>query len=182
MTVVFCAERWAEAFIASCSGDEADNVFEILKVMARGIERIKGHIAGTADAYRVEKMMRTAMKKACGGIGDFAKAEIACRTLLLLVQRGLFGYRQALIEEIGKALDRKHKVLSVTLETVAPLPAAFRNRLEQSIREKIHAGEIRLTEKIVPEILGGYKLRIGTRVIDASVGSLLQNMAKEIMR
>jgi F-type H+-transporting ATPase subunit delta len=181
MAAVFCAERWAEAFIASCS-DDADNVFEILKVMAGGIEHIKGHIAGTADAYRVEEMVRTATEKVYGGIGGFTGAEIALRTLSLLVRRGLFRYRQALIEEIGKALDRKNKVISVTLETVAPLPVSFRKHLEQSIKETANASEIRLTEKIAPEIVGGYKLRIGTQVIDASVGSFLQNMAKEIMR
>jgi F-type H+-transporting ATPase subunit delta len=177
---VFRADRWTEAFIASCSGN-TDDAFESFKVMVKvlntRVEPLKGRIAGTDDAYRIEKMVRVAMKKAAV---DSTGAEIACRTLVLLVRRGLFCYHQALVEEIGKALDRKNRVLSVTLETVAPLPVSFKKSLEQSIKEKTNAHEVRLTEKIAPEILGGYKLRIGMRIIDASVSSFLQNMAKKI--
>ncbi|MDR2193014.1 MAG: F0F1 ATP synthase subunit delta [Treponema sp.] len=182
MAAVFYAERWAEAFIASCSDDD-DAAFESLKAMIRGIGRMEGrHIAGTVDAKRVEIMVRTVMKKAVRSTSGITGAEIACRTLSLLVRRGLFRYRHALIEAIGIALDRKKRILSVTLETAAPLSTALMKDLEQSIKEQTNAGEVRLTERIAPDILGGYKLRIGTRVIDASVRSLLQNMAKEIMR
>jgi F0F1-type ATP synthase delta subunit len=175
----FSADRWAEAFIASC-GDDADAAFESLKVMTKALDAVihlKRRIAGTDDACRVEKMVRAAMKKAAV---DSTGVEIACRTLALLIRRGLFQRHQALIEEIGKALDRKNGVLNATLETVAPLSAPFRKNLEQSIKETAKAREIKLTEKITPELLGGYKLRVGTRVIDASVASFLQNMAKQL--
>ncbi|MDR1074133.1 MAG: F0F1 ATP synthase subunit delta [Treponema sp.] len=171
----FSADRWAEAFIASC-GDDADAAFESLKVMVKAVQRLKQRIAGTDDACHVEEIVRAAMKKA--GV-DSTGAEIACRTLALLIRRGLFQRSQTLIEEIEKALDRKNGVLIAILETAAPLPAPFRRNLEQSIKETAKAREIRLTERIAPELLGGYKLRVGTRVIDASVGSFLQNMAKQ---
>ncbi|MDR0375262.1 MAG: F0F1 ATP synthase subunit delta [Treponema sp.] len=173
----FCADRWAEAFIASCS-DDVDAAFESLKVMAKVLQTLclKARITGTDDALRVEKMARAAMKKTAA---DSPGTEIACRTLVLLIRRGLFQRSQALIEEIGIALDRRNGVLAATLETAAPLPASFRKNLEQSIKETAKAHEIRLTEKIAPELLGGYKLRVGTRVIDASVASFLQNMAKQ---
>ncbi|MDR2447851.1 MAG: F0F1 ATP synthase subunit delta [Treponema sp.] len=174
----FCADRWAEAFIASC-GDDADAAFESLKVIAKAldaVERLKKRIAGTDDACRVEKMVRAAMEKA--GV-DSSGAEIACRTLVLLIRRGLFQRHQVLIEEIGKALANKNGILIAILETAAPLSASFRRNLEQSIKKTAKAREIKLTEKIAPELLGGYKLRVGTRVIDASVSSFLQNMAKQ---
>ncbi|MDR0556392.1 MAG: F0F1 ATP synthase subunit delta [Treponema sp.] len=170
----FSAERWAEAFIASC-GDDADAAFEGLKAMAQAFNALK-RIEGTDDACQAEKIARSAMKKA--GV-DSMGVEIACRTLALLIRRGLFQRSHTLIEEIGKALDRKNGVLIATLETAAPFPASFRKNLEQSIKETAKAREIRLTERIAPELLGGYKLRIGTRVIDASVSSFLQNMTKQ---
>jgi F-type H+-transporting ATPase subunit delta len=170
----FCADRWAEAFLASC-GDDADAAFESFKVMTKAL-RLKERIAGTDDARWVEKIVRVAMKKA---VVDSPGAEIACRTLVLLIRRGLFQSGRALIEEIGKALDRKNGVLIATLETVAPLPASFRKNLERSIKETAKVREIKLAEKIAPELLGGYKLRVGTRVIDASVASFLQSMAKQ---
>ncbi|MDR2783010.1 MAG: F0F1 ATP synthase subunit delta [Treponema sp.] len=175
---VFRADRWAEAFIVSC-GDDADAAFESLNVMMEAmnaVERSRERIAGTDDARCVEKIVRAAMKKAAA---DSPGTEIACRTLVLLIRRGLFQHRQALIEEIGKALDRKNGVLTATLETAAPLSASFRKDIEQRIKETVKARAIKLTERIAPELLGGYKLRIGMWVIDASVGSFLQNMAKQ---
>jgi F0F1-type ATP synthase delta subunit len=160
--------------MASC-GDDADAAFESLKAMAGAFNALT-RVAGTDDACQAEKIMRAAMKKTGA---DSKGVEIARRTLALLIRRGFFQRNHTLIEEIGKALDRKNGVLAATLETAAPLAAPFRRNLERSIKEAAKARDIRLTERIAPELLGGYKLRVGTRVIDASVSSFLQNMAKQ---
>ena len=45
---------------------------------------------------------------------------------------------------------------------------------------KVHQGEVDLTEKINPDILGGYILQLGDQMIDASVKSQIQALGREL--
>ncbi len=172
----FTADRWAEAFIHCCA-DGADEGFQYLKVMARSLERIGSRLSGTEDAAQVEKLVRAALAQS----GSASPAtEIACHTLVLLVRRGCFKSRSALFEKIEKELDRRNHVVSVILETTVPAGEDFKKSLENAVKTKTGAVQARISEKSNPSLIGGYKIHIGTKVIDASVQSLLRDLAKEI--
>jgi F0F1-type ATP synthase delta subunit len=171
----FLADRWAMAFIDLCE-TEAEEGLEILKLMARSLEPIEP-LTGTQASLQAEKLLRTALKKA-GKTGQ--GAETALRILILLIRKGFFKYHTQLIEEIEKSLDQKNGVARVVIETFSPLDAAVKKNFEKSLKEKTRARELRLTEKPAPELLGGYRIRIGTKLIDASLRSLLRSMARSI--
>jgi F0F1-type ATP synthase delta subunit len=170
------ADRWAEAFI-SCCGRDANSGFSVLKIMLDAVSTIKGEVSGGEAAAQVEKILRAAMKRAnIWGSGD----EIACRTVALLVKKGQFKHREALVAEIETQLNRKNGIVTALVEAIAPLDDKFKQDLVKTLKQKASANEVRLTERIIPELLGGYRLRVGTVSIDASLRSLLRDMAREL--
>jgi F0F1-type ATP synthase delta subunit len=56
----------------------------------------------------------------------------------------------------------------------------FEENLRKQIQEKTGAADVKLSARIVPEILGGYRLRIGGLCIDASLKGQLAKMAEEL--
>jgi F-type H+-transporting ATPase subunit delta len=56
----------------------------------------------------------------------------------------------------------------------------FEDTLKKQIQEKTGAPEIKLEKRIMPELLGGCRLRMDSTLIDASLRSQLQKMAVDL--
>ena len=75
--------------------------------------------------------------------------------------------------------DRENRRLPVSITTAVPLDAAT----AQSIGARIGAqtGEqIELTQTVDPDIVGGIVLRVGNRIMDASIRAQLDNLRKQV--
>jgi F-type H+-transporting ATPase subunit delta len=118
------------------------------------------------------------LRKACGA--EAKNAETAIRFILLVVKRGRFAYMDRILREIERILDAGNGILTVTLETVAAAADTFKESLRAQLQEKTGAREIRIETRIVPELLGGYRLRMGTELIDASLSLFLKEMAADM--
>jgi F-type H+-transporting ATPase subunit delta len=167
------ADRFAEAFI-ELSGTNVEEGLEAFKAMLFGLEHIKGDVSGTDAAFLIEKTLRNAVQKTNTAS---AGTEIAVRTLVLLVRKGLFKKSGVLAAEIKQELDRRNGIVLATLETLVPPDAEFEETLRNAIKQKTGAKQVTLRAGIVPDLLGGYRLRIGNKTMDASLRSLLQQMA-----
>jgi F-type H+-transporting ATPase subunit delta len=148
-----------------------------------------------AAAAQLEGMLRTALKEAgvdaagssgsAGAGGDSARGEaetdeIALRFLLLLVRRGYFGHIEKIAERIGEELDDLRGVLRVCLESSSTPEEDFKKDLEAKLAGKTGARGVVFEVKTVPELLGGYRLRIGGEIIDASLRGLLKKMEADL--
>jgi F-type H+-transporting ATPase subunit delta len=127
-------------------------------------------------------MLRAALKEAAPDRagGEAETEEITIRFLLLLVKRGFFGHVDSIAERIGVELDELRGFLRVSLESPAPPEEGFRKDLEGKLAEKTGAKGVALKVEIVPELLGGCRLRIGSEVIDASMRALLKKMETDL--
>jgi F-type H+-transporting ATPase subunit delta len=114
------------------------------------------------------------------GTNQAETEEITIRFLLLLVKRGLFGHIDRIIEKIGEELDDLRGFLRAGLESPFPPEEGFRRDLEEQLAGKTGVNGVTLEVKIVPELLGGYRLRIGSEVIDASLRALLRKMETDL--
>jgi F-type H+-transporting ATPase subunit delta len=172
---VFSAERWAWAFI-NAGGFEDGNTGEeslaVLKGMVSALQGIPGRVSGTCSAAQAEGMIRFAL----GGIQNQG-AELACRTVVLLIRKGVFTHSDALIGEIERILEEKKGVLKVILESAVPMEPDFQAALERRLQQKTRARKIRLITALTPELLGGYRLRIGSESLDCSLRFQLREMA-----
>jgi F-type H+-transporting ATPase subunit delta len=169
---MFQGDRWADAFMGA-SGDHAGESFLVLKAMVPLIAPLSGQIAGTGDAERLETMLRTALAPTDQG------AEYAIRFVVLLVRKGCFDRLGAAFQAIEQRIDAKNGVCTVHVESAQPIEGDFQEKITAELIKKTGAREIRLVTQVVPELLGGYRLRIGTELVDTSLKGQLQRMAAE---
>lgn len=193
---MFTPERWAAAFINAVSegnpgsgansgpgklDDAAASAaigegLDLLRAVSPLVSAIPGSVSGTFAAAQLERMIRKALPAAT------AKQEIVVRFILLLIKKNLFRYIDAVIKEIEAKLDHLRGILPVTLESAAAPDKDFQESLKKQLMEKTSARGIKLDTRIVPDLLGGCRLRIGGDIIDASLRSQLQRMSVDLVR
>jgi F-type H+-transporting ATPase subunit delta len=170
---MFQGDRWADAFMAVC-GDHAAEGVDTLKAFVSPLSRLPGQVSGNGYGARVEKMLRSALGTPGPG------AEYAIRFVVLLIRRGCFKHLNAALRAVEQRLDAKRGVLTVNTESVRPLDDELQERIKAGLIKRYGAREVRLVSQIVPELLDGYRLCIGTEVIDSSLKGQIQKMAKEL--
>lgn len=181
---MFAAERWAEAFaeVLLEKEEEKENLNEgltALRILFAFLEKLEknGRVAGIDAANRLERLF------ACAGFsaGGFA-CVCACRFTALLVARGRFSPRNgaAILDAVEGLRDKQRGVIAVTVDAAAPAEEGFLAELRESLKTKLGGAEITLLPRIVPELLGGYRLHIGSELVDASLRTLLRSMAVQL--
>jgi hypothetical protein len=179
-------QRLGEAFVNALdkmpgsSPETVDQGAAAFRILAGEFGKIPGAVYGSAAAAQVERMTRVAVGKADGGPDSSPALETASHFLFLLIKKNLFKYRVPLIAEIEKLLNRKKGIVTVTVETVFPPDAEFLETLKQKLKQKTGARELVINTRIVPELLGGARLRMGNEILDASLVTRLQKMADHL--
>jgi F-type H+-transporting ATPase subunit delta len=86
---------------------------------------------------------------------------------------------------IRRAFDElwreEHKMLPVEVTSAVELDEALVRSIGERIEERT-GRRIELTSRVDPEIIGGLVLRVGNKVLDASVSGRLQRLRKQITR
>ncbi|MEQ9285276.1 MAG: ATP synthase F1 subunit delta [Cyclobacteriaceae bacterium] len=87
--------------------------------------------------------------------------------------------REQYLPEIAREFHRQYNVFKgvaeASITTVLPLNAELKKEVNALVK-KITGKEVELTEKINPEIIGGFILKIGDRQIDDSINSKLNEL------
>ena len=86
-------------------------------------------------------------------------------------------YLRILVQKGREGLMRNIQEASVT--TAVPLDDALRAKVLAQVA-KIHQGQVELTEHVDANILGGYILQMGDRMIDASVKRQIRALGREL--
>ena len=67
--------------------------------------------------------------------------------------------------------------LVATVQTAVPLDDALRSKIEEQIGS-IMQKQVRLSESVDPDLVGGMVIRVGDRVFDSSVSNRLETLAR----
>jgi F-type H+-transporting ATPase subunit delta len=88
-------------------------------------------------------------------------------------------YLPAIAEEFV-AQYRTHKGITKAIVTTSfPLTDALRTRFKTLVGEQTDGKTVELVEKVDPELIGGFILKIGDRLMDNSVKHKLQSLSYE---
>jgi F-type H+-transporting ATPase subunit delta len=86
---------------------------------------------------------------------------------------------------IRRAFDElwreEHKVLPVEVTSAVELDESLVGSIEKRIKEAT-GRQIETTRKVDPDIIGGLVLRVGNKVLDASVSGRLQRLRRQLAR
>jgi hypothetical protein len=187
---MFQAERWARAFTELC-GKDLDEGVEAFNVFVSCTTHIRSRFSGTSEALRFEAFLRQSLKETgfdpgiLSGQADLSGGarlenrgtELALRFIVFLVRKDHFKYRQLLLKEIEKAADRMKGILRVVLESVLPVDKELEARIKAELIKRTGAREIVIYGRIVPELIAGYRIYIGTELVDTSLQGSLRRMA-----
>lgn len=72
-------------------------------------------------------------------------------------------------------------MLTAIVTTAVPISAAQRQKLVKSLEKKFSGQEIKLEEIVNESIVGGLKLTVGSREIDASIASQLTQLKEQLL-
>jgi ATP synthase F1 delta subunit len=172
---LFHKDRWAAAFIAT-AGEDITAAYDCLKAMVSPVKSMQGYgqLAGKSAAIKLEEFLRKNTGK------PSPEVENTIRFLCLLVEKGGFKFIDMLLERIEQIVDEKTGILDVTIESALPLKSGVEEMLTQMIKETTGAKNIKIKTRLVMEMLGGYRLRIGGFFIDASLKGQLDQMKADL--
>ncbi|MBC7744104.1 MAG: ATP synthase F1 subunit delta [Flavobacterium sp.] len=99
----------------------------------------------------------------------------------IVVRKG----RSAILFETAKEFINEYNVrkniVKATVTTAAPISKENLKEVEMVIKQATH-GEIILTTKIDPLLIGGFILKVGDKQFDTSISSQLNKLRKEFMQ
>jgi len=102
-------------------------------------------------------------------------SDLTMRFFTLLAQKA----RESDLEGVGTAFMSQYRILQgiqqAHLTTAVPLTDELRQQFVKLAQEQT-GKQIELVEKVDPELIGGFVLRLGDRQIDDSVASRLQDL------
>lgn len=97
----------------------------------------------------------------------------------LLVGAGRIGDVDAIVEEYQLLADERAGRVRAVVTTAVQLNRAETDELVSSLSGRI-GREVRIETRVDPAIVGGLVVRIGDRVIDASVAARLQQLRRQL--
>ena len=99
--------------------------------------------------------------------------------LALLAKKGRAGLLADMASAFVSLVREERGIVLAEVVTAAPLDDARRAEINQLI-SKVHEGGVELSEKVDPHLIGCFKLRVGDRMIDATVFQTLRSMHRNL--
>jgi len=97
----------------------------------------------------------------------------------LLVAAGRLDDLDGIVEEYGRLADEAAGRVRATVTTAVPLGDGDAQRLTSHLAVRL-GQEVRLDRLVDPQIVGGLVLRVGDRVMDASVATRLRQLRRQL--
>lgn len=169
------ANRWAAVFV-TVLGEHAAEGLACLKALVQPVKTISGALFGYSAARRLEQLLR----ESAAGVGTDVTIEYAIRFITLLVARNQFKYIDMILQKIEERIDKHTGTLAVTIESATPLDSVFEQELMRRIVQRTGAANIKMKTRMVPALLGGYRLRAGGLYVDASVKGQMDTMQADL--
>lgn len=166
----------------------AKALFEVAK--ERGCDsRIYGLMQTLAESFAAEPALqqtmanpfvkdadKTALVQTASGVsGD--KADETFKDFIALLERNR---RIDLIRDIAIAFidlyRRENRIFKVAITSAAPLDEAVRQRMTELIRKQLGDGTLECSFSVDPDLIGGFTVRAGNELLDASVATQLNKI------
>jgi F0F1-type ATP synthase delta subunit len=174
---MFSPEPWARAFLRAKTAEESESAFEILKLYCRAALAIPGEVAGFNDARRFAVIIDRALEKTVPDMPD--AAAYARNFFLLMIRKGCLYHYKKIVARIRKIMDENRGTVQAVLEAPFEPDAAFTDLVKQRLLAKTKARQIELGFRLSPELIGGFRIRMGSLLLDGSLEARLAKMASD---
>jgi F-type H+-transporting ATPase subunit delta len=138
------------------------------------------------DAHpRFEQLMASAMlsaeekSAAIDRVFGGRASELMINFLKVVARHGRLDCLRAIHRAAGRLRDELRNRVQVEVSTAAPLDAASRRRLLETLREKL-GREPLVNQRVDPTLIGGAVIRLGDTVFDGSVANQLEILRQQM--
>jgi F-type H+-transporting ATPase subunit delta len=97
----------------------------------------------------------------------------------LLLRKKRLGELETIVREFEALVERAQGIQRAQVVSAVPMPEAERKRLHAEL-ERWTKKKIKLTAEVDPSLVGGAFVRIGDRVVDRSVRTLLDTIGRQL--
>ena len=171
------ATRYAKSLIELAQeNDQLDAVFADMQLISVTI----------SDSHELNLLLKSPIvkgdkkEKALNKIFAAQIGEISNRFISILTKKK----REELLEDIAIEFIAQHKKIKeqvvAKVTTAIPLDETTKTKILKLISSYVD-GQVELVESINPGIIGGFVIRIGDKMIDASITKKLNDLKKELL-
>jgi len=114
------------------------------------------------------------------GQSETEAAKTVADFAVYLKRQGEINKADAIIVELEKIYAEAGGELTAELASARPLSAVSKDRLSAFLLKRAGAANVKLEEKIEPDLLGGFVLRFNGLVIDGSLKNNLLKFKKQL--
>lgn len=169
------ARRYAEALLEIATEERAVSDFR------RSLEQIA--VAFTPEVIRALRDPRIPLERRREALSAAAKGEPkAVRAVLdLMLERDRMAILPDVVRAFDALVDRREGVLKAKITTTRELERADQGDLVRRL-EQASGKTIRATFAVDQSLIGGAKVQIGDRLIDSSLRTQLDHLARDLAR
>jgi F-type H+-transporting ATPase subunit delta len=144
--------------------------------MALGAESMASVVSGLLSGRRslgaTADIVRAAVAGPIGGqLGNLVG---------LLVERRRVSLLPAIAREYGRLLDRERSVVPAVVTSAVPLSAEEAAAVQARV-ETMTGSTVSLRSEVDPSLIGGLTLRVGDRLLDASIRGRLERLRSQLL-
>jgi F-type H+-transporting ATPase subunit delta len=169
------ARRYGKSLLTLCKEQQAvDAVDRDMRALSAAVKQNRelSAILGSpvVRPEKKEAIVRAVFNDAHSLTGDF---------LAMLARKGRAGLLGGMADAFVGLVREERGIVLAEVVTASPLDDARRTEINELIG-KVHEGGVELSEKVDPTLIGGFKLRVGDRMIDATVYQSLRAMHRNL--
>jgi F-type H+-transporting ATPase subunit delta len=145
--------------------------------------RRAGAIVGAAEAAPVVDNPAIAWEQRRSVITDLLGSRVGAQArnlVLLLAKRGRLAILPRVVDEYRRLVDREHGVVIANVTSAQPLEPADLAAIGARVQDTA-GGRVEVTAAVDAELIGGLTVRIGDRLIDASVRGRLARLRASLV-
>jgi len=175
MSASSVARRYGKSLFTLC---KEQNAVDVVEQVRRGlIEAMKEN--RELSAVLASPVVRPEKKEAIMRSVFATCQPLTVSFLALLADKGRAGMLDHMAQAFVDLVREERNVVVAEVTTAVALDEARRAEINALIG-KIHQGGVELSEKVDPTLIGGFKLRIGDRMIDATVFESLRTLHRDL--
>ena len=177
-TSVSIASVYADALLGQLpSNHEAEEVTEELDALVESLDSIDG-FEGLLTAALITGADRCEMVQR---IFHGRVSEVVEAMLVVMADAGRLGLLRTLRRVFRSKLNARQGKLEVTLISAVKLTDQQRDEVRSALAESLR-GEVVLTCRVDPDLLGGVVIHVGDHVYDASIRAELKSVQARLRR
>ena len=171
------ARPYAQALLAGAASlDEAQTIRDQVRRFAAAMEAVPGIAKMAANPAVPKDAKRSVVRKVAAHLGVEGLTE---RFLLLLLENYRLQHLPTVLEALETEVNRRLGVATAEVTTAQPIEDDEAARLREVLGRMLDR-EVHVQLAVDPELIAGFRARVGSTLYDASVRGQLDRLAQRL--